>query len=152
MRRFLLLLGALAQTTMLVTADELAKPASATAVPVIDATVAVIPGGAVSADSGMQGIALNADRSLVYIGEGAKFATYDPLTRSCTGTPPSSQRATGSVGIFDTGSRTRVPAVPWAGGQRFHVELDPSTGRFYVAASPFGVYAFQGPRRSARCL
>src|SRR6266536_1657992 len=144
MRRFLLLLGALAQTTMLVTADGLAKPASAAAVPLIDATVAVIPGGAVSADLGMQGIALNADRSLLYIGEGAKVQTYDPVTGSCTGTPPSSPRATGAVGIFDTSSRARVTDVPLAAGLPVHVELDSSTGRMYVVASPFGVYAFQG--------
>src|SRR5438132_7525219 len=101
-RRVALLLGALAQTTMLVTADGPAKQAGAQVAPLIDATVAVIPGGSVSADLGMQGIALNADRSLLYIAEGAKVQTYDPVTGSCTGTPPSSPRNTGAVGIFDT--------------------------------------------------
>ena len=112
--------------------------------PIVDAAVATIAAGTLPNGIGVQGAALNADRTLLYIAEGTRTTTWSS-ERGCSGSGTIPQPGTaGFVGIFDTSARTRIADLPLSAGFPVHAELDPSTGRVYVVASSFGVYAFEG--------
>ena len=114
--------------------------------PRVEATVATISLGQLPPGIGVQGLAISADRTYLYLGQGTATAAWNGV--QCTGTPPISGPATGSVGVIDTSALVKVADLPLRSGTPIHVEPDTSTGRIYVAASPFGVYAFDGLREA----
>jgi DNA-binding beta-propeller fold protein YncE len=108
-------------------------------VPIVNATVTTI-----SNVTTPQGVALNTDRTRLYVAETTARTTWDPLAKQCKDGGPPSPGTAGAVGIFDTGNRSRLADLLLRAGSPVHVELDPSSGRVYVAGSPGGIYAFQG--------
>lgn len=118
--------------------------------PTVNATVATISGGSMSETLGMQGTALNADRTLLYVSEGTRTTIWSSSLNRCS--PPGfspTPGAAGYVGIFNTSSRARIADAALTAGFPIHSELDSSTGRIYVVASTYGVYAFQGTAQVA---
>ena len=115
--------------------------------PRVDATVATISLGALPPGIGAQGLALSADRALLYVGQGTATTRWDG--NQCSGTAPSQSRSpAGSVGVIDTSALLKLTDLPLRAGYPIHVELDSASGRVYVAASPYGLYAFEGLRET----
>lgn len=113
----------------------------------IDATIATIPVGSVPAGVGIQGIALNVDRSLLYVAEGTRTTQWNG--ERCAPAPPPQSGSAGAVGVFNTNLLTKVAEVALSAGFPIHVELDTTTGRLYVATSPDWVYALDGTAQVA---
>lgn len=111
--------------------------------PTVEATVTTISAGALAANIGIQGIALNADRTLLYVAEGGRFALWT-AQNGCARPGEQVGGPAGAVGVFSTASRTKVAQLPISTGFPIHAELDATTGRVYVAVSSHGVYAYEG--------
>jgi DNA-binding beta-propeller fold protein YncE len=113
----------------------------------IDATIATIAIDPPRSGMGIQGISLNVDRSLIYVAQGTRTTQWNG--ERCAPTPPPQAGTAGAISVIDTNLLAKRTDLPLEAGFPIHVELDVSTGRMYVAASPDWVYAFEGTRQVA---